>query len=134
MKNNKDIDAFCYYILNNIDYNVLDSLSSKQLTAIEDAVKACQLRTKHAVDIRKTINLFFMKFYFAFFIGRDRRLSVQEIEADRREDVTLLGNLIYLMFVLSALILLTVIGLYGFKTFLGIDLFPGKHMGEIFGF
>ncbi len=133
MNSSKSMDAFCYYILNNIDFNVLKSLSSEQLSAIEDAIKACQLRTKHAIDIRKTIKLYFINFYFVFLIGRDRRLSVQEIEEDRREKVTLLGNILYAMIVFSGLLLFVIVSLYGLKTMIGIDLFPGEHMGRIFG-
>lgn len=133
MNSSKSMDAFCYYILNNIDFNVLKSLSSEQLSAIEDAIKACQLRTKHAIDIRKTIKLYFIRFYFVFLIGRDRRLSVQEIEEDRREKVTLLGNILYAMIVFSGLLLFVIVSLYGLKTMIGIDLFPGEHMGRIFG-
>ena len=133
MNSSKSMDAFCYYILNNIDFNVLKSLSSEQLSAIEDAIKACQLRTKHAIDIRKTIKLYFIRFYFVFLIGRDRRLSVQEIEEDRREKVTLLGNILYGMIVFSGLLLFVIVSLYGLKTMIGIDLFPGEHMGRIFG-
>ncbi|MCK5427223.1 MAG: hypothetical protein KAJ34_05965 [Thermodesulfovibrionia bacterium] len=133
MNSSKSMDAFCYYILNNIDFNVLKSLSSEQLSAIEDAIKACQLRTKHAIDIRKTIKLYFINFYFVFLVGRDRRLSVQEIEEDRREKVTLLGNILYAMIVFSGLLLFVIVSLYGLKTMIGIDLFPGEHMGRIFG-
>ena len=133
MNSSKSMDAFCYYILNNIDFNVLKSLSSEQLSAIEDAIKACQLRTKHAIDIRKTIKHYFIRFYFVFLIGRDRRLSVQEIEEDRRGKVTLLGNILYAMIVFSGLLLFVIVSLYGLKTMIGIDLFPGEHMGRIFG-
>ena len=137
MNSNKKTDALCYYILNKIDLNILKSLSSEQLSAIENAIEACELRTKHAINIRGTIKLYFISFYFAFLMGRDRRFFVDEIEAERREKVTLLENFIssilVLSLVLSAFTLLILLGLYGLKTFLGIDLFPGEHMGRIFG-
>ncbi len=137
MNRNKNVDALCYYVLNKIDFNVLKSLSSEQLSSIQDAIYACQLRTKHAVDIRGTINLFFMRFYYALIVGRDRRIFVEEIEEDRREKVTLLGNLVYFMVVFPGIILgillFVIIGLYSLKNMFGIDLLPGEHMGRILG-
>jgi hypothetical protein len=69
-------------------------------------------------------------------VGRDRRASTLEIEGNRREKVTFLENaissIVVFSLVLSAFTLLSMIGLYGLKSFLGIDLFPGEHMGKIF--
>ncbi len=141
MNGNKRIDSLCYYILNTIDLNVLKSLSPDQLSAIEDATRACQLREKHPIDIRGTINLLFIKFYYALLIGRDRRLSEQQIEGERREKVTLLGNVIYAIYVLLGItgavmvvIWLILMLLYILKIGLGIDFFPGEHMGKYLGF
>ncbi|MBI4683223.1 MAG: hypothetical protein HY757_09015 [Nitrospirae bacterium] len=137
MNGNKNIDALCYYVLNKIDFNVLKSLSPEQLSAIEGAIDACQLRTKHAVDVRGKIYLYFSRLYFVFFVGRDRRAFVQDIEEERRGKMNALGNLIYFMFVSAAVIFaftaLLIIGLYVLKISLGIDIFPGRHMGEIIG-
>lgn len=137
MKRNKNIDTLCNYVLNRIDFNILKSLSPEQLAVIEDAINACQLREKHVFDIRGKINLFFMRYYFVFLIGRDRRAFVDELEADRRAKVSLLGNLVYFMIVFSGIVLgilfFMIIGLYTIKTSLGIDLFPGEHMGRFLG-
>jgi hypothetical protein len=136
MSAHQTVDNLCYYIINKIDLNVLKSLSSEQLSAIKDAINACQLRTKHPVNIRGTIRLFFISFYCVFLVGRDRRASTLEIEGNRREKVTFLENaissIVVFSLVLSAFTLLSMIGLYGLKSFLGIDLFPGEHMGKIF--
>lgn len=51
MNTDKHIDAFTYHILNNIDTDVINSLSSSQLTAIKDGIRASQPQKKHAVDI-----------------------------------------------------------------------------------
>jgi hypothetical protein len=66
-------------------------------------------------------------------MGRDRRVYKEAIEEERRGKVTLLGNTAFLIIVLSAFLLLIITGLYGLKILAGIDLFPGKHMGWIFG-
>lgn len=137
MKSNNNIDTLCKYVLNKIDFNILKSLSPEHLAAIEDAINSCQLREKHVFDIRGKINLFFIRYYFVFLIGRDRRAFVEELEADRRAKVSLLGNLVYFMIVFPGIVLsilsFMIIGLYSIKTFLGIDLIPGEHMGRFLG-
>jgi hypothetical protein len=130
---NDDRDAFTDHVLNNIDFKDYRSLSSEQLSAITDAVSARKPEKKHAVSVRGTINLFFAKFYFVFFMGRDRRISTEAIEEERREKVSLFGNLIYLMIVFLSLTLFAIYVLYGLKNILGIDLIPSIHMGWILG-
>ncbi len=133
MINDKSIDAYTHHILNNINTEVLNSLSSNQLIAIKEAIRASQPKKKHSVDIRGVINLFFIRYYFIFLMGQDQRISTREIETERRENMALIWNFVFIIFVLSPFILLALIALYFFKMGLGIDLFPGKHMGAIFG-
>ena len=133
MKYDNNIDAFTYHILNNIDSNVLDSLSSSQLSSIKEAIRASKPEKRHSVKMKGMIKLFFVQYYFVFFIGRDRRISTQELEIERRQDAGLLGNIIFLTFVISPFILLIIIALYFLKIGLGIDFFPGQHIGWIFG-
>lgn len=133
MINDKNIDAFTYHIVNNINADVLNSLSPKQLSAIKEAIIASQPRKKHMIDIRGAINLFIARYYFVFLMGRDQRIAAQEIETERRENIALIWNFVFIFFILAPFILLTLIALYFFKIGLGIDLFPGEHMGRIFG-
>ncbi len=133
MNCNKNIDAFTHHILDNIDFKVFNSLSPEQLSAITEAIRAGLPQKKHALDVRGTINLFFIRYYFVFFMGQDHRITTEAIEEERRDKVAFLGNMVFLIIVLSALMWLVVIGLYGFKSILGIDLFSGKHMGGIIG-
>lgn len=133
MNNDNDTDAFTYHIIKNINVEVIKTLSSKQLSAIKEAIKASQPKKKHSIDFRGIISFFFVRYYFVFLMGRDRRIATQEIEIERRENTALLGNIIFVIFVISPFILLIFIALYFFKMLLGIDIFPGEHMGWIFG-
>ncbi len=133
MNDNKDIDAFTHHILYSIDFKVLNSLTSEQLSAIKHAIKASSPQQKHSVDIRGIINLIFIKYYFVFFVGRDRRMSTEAIEEERRDKVALFGNIVFFVIVISAFIWIAIILLYVFKTISGIDLFPGEHLGRILG-
>lgn len=133
MNRDKQIDAFTYHIISNIDAAVLNSLSSKQLSSIKEAIRTHAPQKKHPIDIRGAINLFFIRYYFVLLMGQDQRFSTLEIETERRENVALFGNIVFLIFVLAPFILLIFILMYLLKMGLGIDLFPGKHMGWIFG-
>ncbi len=133
MNNDKKIDAFTYHIINNIDTEILNSLSSSQLTAIKNAIKANKPKERHPIDFRGVINLFFIKYYFVLFVGRDRRTSTQEMEIGRRENAALLGNISFILFVLSPIVLFVLILLYFLKIGLGINIFPNEHMGWIIG-
>lgn len=133
MERSKNINSLCTYVLNKIDFDIQKSLTEEQFAAIEDAINTCQLREKHGFDLRGKINLFFMKYYFVFLIGRDRRAFVKDIEAERIRKVSLIGNLVYFIFIILSIFFSTAVGLYLIKTLLGIDLFPGKHMGRYLG-
>ena len=133
MKRNKNENYLCDYVLNKIDSDILKSLTEEQLAAIEGATNACQLREKHGFDLRRKINLFFMKYYFVFLIGRYRHAYIEDLEAELTKKVYLIGNLVYLIFITLAIIFSAVVGLYLIKTLLGIDIFPGVHMGRYLG-
>ena len=133
MKNEKKTDAFTFHILKNIDKKTLDSLSPTQLSAIKEAIRATQRSKRHPLDIRGVINLFFAKYYFVLFMGRDRRVSTKEAEFDRRHDIALLGNIAFLFFMIVPFILIILGILYFLKIGLGIDLFPGQHLGGMIG-
>lgn len=133
MNKDRDIDAFTFHIINNIDANMLNTLSPAQLSAIKDAITASKPKKKPFIDFRGIINLFFARYYFVFLMGRDRRMSTQEIEYERRQNVALIGNIIFFIFVSSPFILLTLIILYFLKMGMGIDLIPEHHFGWLFG-
>ena len=61
-------------------------------------------------------------------------MTVYHIEAERIiKKVYLIGNLVYLIFIVLSIPYSAVVGLYLTKTLLGIDLFPGVHMGKYLG-
>ncbi len=133
MNNDKKTDAFTYHVMKSINPETLNSLSPSQISAIKDAIKANQPPKKHLIDFRGVISLFFRKYFFVFLIDRDRRVSTQEAEIERRNNVALLGNISFIIFVISPFILLALVFLYLLKILAGIDLFPGEHMGWILG-
>lgn len=127
----RPIDAFTDSVLRRIDPEVRATLSSAQLDAIREAVSAHRPLKDHPVDIRGLIPLFFMRYYFVFLMGRDRRAPTREIEAGRRRKTALFGGGLFFVCAISPLILLALLFLYLLKSSLGIDLFPHQHLWDI---
>ncbi|MEI7894278.1 MAG: hypothetical protein WCI05_14380, partial [Myxococcales bacterium] len=88
--------------------------------------------SRHLVDLRGTIRLFFARYYVVFLFGRDRRTRTVSTEHDRRRRVNQLGEQIALGMVLASLVVCMLIALYFVKSWLGIDIIPGRHAWEIF--
>jgi hypothetical protein len=133
MNKDKQSDAFTDHVMQSINPEILNSLSLSQISAIENAIKATHAQKKHMVDFRGAVNLLFDKFYFVFLMGRDRRVSAQKAEIERRAKAALLGNIFFIVLVISPFILLTIVFIYLLKVLAGIDLLPGEHTGWIIG-
>lgn len=130
-KKNK-VDAYTQNVMNSIEPTVFKTLNLVQLEAIRQSVSANAPFRKHSIDIRGSIPLYITKFYFVFLIGKDRRSSTREKEIHRKEiakGVSILG-FIYIILTLSIPILF--IFLYALKSFLGIDIFPDRHLNDLF--
>ena len=132
MNEDKSNDVYTYHILNRIDPNILNSLSFKQLSAIKDAIRASQPKKKHGVDLRGVIPLYFAKYYFVLIMGRDNRVSTKEIVAERRKYGTVIGNLVFIIFGISPLILLLLGFRYFFMSIPNIDNYIEKLLWNMF--
>ena len=115
MKNRKRIDHFIYHVFRKIDRDVLDSFSHEELSAIKDAIRASFSHKKQRIDIRGTIDLFLVKFYYVFFAGREGRISRGRVQGERRSKMNSLGNIFFIAIVLSGFILLIMLAIYGLK-------------------
>lgn len=114
--------------LNRLPAEVLNSLTEEQLTAIYQMLeKALPKSSPKLVYIRWTINLIFVRYYLVFLVGRDPRTYKRYRFINR---ATKIGNTIAYIVLLS---LVSLIFSYIFKSFLGIDLFPEKHLDDFIG-
>lgn len=125
------LDAYTRFVLSHIDPDVLASLTEHQFQSIRAAVEAAKPISKHAVEIRGVVPLFFVRFYFVLLAGRDRRRNTSDREAGRRQGVhSAIGILVLgLCIIVPASMLLLLIG-YGLKTWLGVDLIEGAHLTD----
>ena len=128
-------DSFADFTLSRISKDVRDSLTDEQYREIRRALTARDERARHRIDIRLRIPLFLRSYYFVFFAGRDRAASTYWLENARRSCIPLpLRIVIHYLF--STIILLTVfiiafMTMYHIKRLLGIDIFQGFHLSDI---
>lgn len=124
---------YAEYTISRISPEIRASLSEVQISAIREALIAQNDFQKHALDVRGTIPLFFTKYYFVLFAGKDRRRTTLEKETRRINKVplpirlTLYGMVLSTVIVSFSLLALTV--MYVVKSWLGINLFP-KHLTD----
>jgi hypothetical protein len=129
-------EIFADFTISRIDEEVRSGFSSEQLDAIRRALVANESFSRHRVDIRGTLPLFFAKYYFVILAGRDRRRKTLEKEMARSHK----GNLelgYFLSFLLLSLVVLVVWGImfsvfYWLKMEMGIDVFPHLHLNDLF--
>lgn len=131
----RESDPFVDAIIRSIPAEERESFSDSQISALSDALTRNRLVSKHIVDARITIPLYFTRFYAVFLIGKDRRTASRAKDIEhRRRGSTLAGLLLagcvglgMIVFVLAGLFMV----LYLLKTALGIDIFPDTHLWDL---
>jgi len=131
MKKDLASDPFTHHVMSKIDKNILDSLTTEQLSEIKAAISASKPLKKHPVDFRGIISLFFVRFYFVLLMGRDRRYTVKSIEKERRRSADIFASFLFFITILSPIIVGLFLLAYFIKSFLGIDIFPDSHLWDI---
>jgi len=134
MNNHQPMDPFTYHVMERIDPKVRASLTPAQLSAIKEAIRANRPLNKHPIDIRGIIPVFFVRYYFVFMSGRDRRLYTKRIEEKRRWLTSLSGGLTLFILGVAPLILIIVLLLYLIKCTFGINIMPETHLKDLFTF
>lgn len=125
-------EIFTDSVLRRINPAVRATLLPTQLSAIREAIFTEHVAHRHPVDLRGTIPLLFVRYYYVLRLGRDRRGSTREREAARRKKTALVGGGIFFLVALSPLILLGLLCLYFLKSTLDIDLFTDMHLWDLF--
>lgn len=128
-------EAFADFTLSRVPHKVRASLTDEQYEAIRNALIASEGSSRHSLDVRVRVPLFFRAYYFVLFGGRDRRKKTFMMEMNR---INRLPKPLRRTFYLGAtfLILFSIfstvfVSAYFLKTWAGIDLFPGLHLHDI---
>ncbi|MCP4629739.1 MAG: hypothetical protein GY850_40470 [bacterium] len=96
MSKEDSVDAFTHHVLSQIDSAVYHSLTLRQLSEITQAIRSGRTQKKHVADFRGAIPLFFVRYYFVFLMGRDRREAVVGAETGRRKRGDMMAGLGFL--------------------------------------
>lgn len=137
MENQTSESAKIYadFTLSRINPKIKSTLSHEQLSELRRALIAQSESSRHAIDLRFTVNLLFSRYYFVLLGGKDRRRRTIENNQIRKEK----AKEKILTFVMSSTIVVGVIYfsiysikfLYQVKRDMGIDLFENLHAEDI---
>lgn len=128
-------DAYVEYTLSRLPRDVLNGLTDQQLGAIRNALGNQFESSRHAVDLRIRVPLFFRSYYVVLFMGRDRRRTVINTERYRLELLpkglrrglfVAASTLVLCVFVLCLLTLI-----YLVKSAMGLDIFKNIHLYDL---
>ena len=129
-------ETYADFTLSRIPPEIRESLSDQQYFAVRAALIAREQRSRHSVDIRFSVPLFFRSYYIVLFAGRDRRKSRDRLEANRWNSIpeAIRMSFYYLASAMlsMSLLLLVFLGLYMVKRLMGIDVIPGFHLDDVF--
>ena len=131
-------ETFADYTLSRVPRVIRESLTDEQYQAIRTSLIARDTDSRHSIDIRLTIPLFFRSYYFVFFAGRDRRASRYILENERWALIPSpirMGFHYMVSFVVSLVVLgLAFIAAYKLKQLMGLDLFSNFHLPDLLPF
>jgi hypothetical protein len=129
-KNKPRRDSEYYY--SQINSSIEKSFSYEQRNAVKSILqRAASIPSAKIVDLRGTFWLF-KRFYFVLFIGRDIR-ERERISGDLYTKI--IGYLALLFiglieFIIIVFLIFTI--LYFVKSFMGINIFPDKHLSDFY--
>ena len=133
-------DPFLVHVLRAIPPEVLDSFSDTQIHAVQQAVLKTRNASRHLIDLRGTIPLFFVRLYFVFLLGQDRRQKTLLVTENRRRAAShgafflfAFMSLLVSVLCLAAIAVVVLFLLYVIKSLVGIDLFPDSHLSDLLG-
>jgi Na+/proline symporter len=91
--------------------------------------------SRHSLDVRVTLPLYFATYYLVIFAGRDQRQSTYDTKHTRNNRKASIKNILLflvLTFFAALFWIALIAALYWLKREMGIDLFPNHHLSDIF--
>jgi len=131
-------EIYADFTISRISPTVRAELTQQQLAEIRRALVAPDTLYQHSLDLRVTVPLYYRRYYFVLFGGRDRRRSTLSLELYRlnRYPKWLKRSLYFAA--TGAVVVTGILGLlavlYLIKSFAGLDLFPNFHLSDILPF
>ncbi len=127
-------DPYRDSVINSIPAAVRVTFSEVQLAALQQALAQVNGSSRHLVDVRTELSLYWVRYYIVFLLGRDRRDHVQQVSLDRRRrsrHAAKIGlSVLVVWFLMVGAAVTAFIVLYLIKCHLNIDIFPDKHLRD----
>ncbi len=131
-----EADPFSENIIASIPLAVRQTFTGPQLHAIRKALSMAHDRSRHKIDLRITIPLYFVRYYVVFLFGKDLRRGTRRVSLERRKDSSQAAGFALIIAMIGNIILLAggalFILLYLIKSALGINLFADLHLWDLF--
>jgi len=108
------LDPFTAAVLHKIDPQVFNSFTPDQKSAVQKAIAACRPLKGHPVDVRGTISLLLLKYYFVFLLGLDKRSGRKEVSHNRRNITSVIGKLLFTLYIIWPVYIIVLFFIYMF--------------------
>jgi len=132
MARRKPVRTAVDHFMRRLDPTVRSSLSETQLSSIRAAYGEVERDKRHAIEIRGVIPLFLARFYFVFFLGRERRYDKRE--SLRRGKLAVVWGMLLSLLMLVPLVLFVYALFYLLNLVLGVDFVPDSPPWNILKF
>lgn len=122
------------YLVSRIPATIWKPLPPDQKQEILNAFLKMAFERHSPIKFQAVIPLFFRRYYFLLWFGRDRRGKTVSDERVRTQMVPWPIRLVFYTFLIwftaSSFALLTFVSMYMLKSWLGIDIFPSHHLRD----
>lgn len=122
------------YLVSRIPTTIWKPLPPDQKQEILNAFLKMTVERHSPIKFQGVIPLFFRRYYFLLWFGRDRRAKTVSDERVRTQMVPWPIRLVFYTFLIwftaSSFALLTFVSMYMLKSWLGVDIFPSHHLRD----
>jgi len=123
-------DPYIENVLRHVPPDVARTLTRKQWNGFRQAMRSSAKPSRHSVDVRFVIPLYFVRLYFVLLIGKDRRRRVHDILSERRHRARRHAVALFLAVAFLVVLVFVLLVLYVLKSAAGINIFPNFHLGD----
>jgi hypothetical protein len=123
-------DPYIESILARVPADVARTLTPVQWDGFREALEQSTKSARHMVDFRCVLPLYFVRFYFIWIFGRDRRERVEHVLVERRRRMGKVMGALVMSLAMVAFLIVAFVFLYIMKSAAGIDLIPGFHLSD----
>lgn len=122
-------DILAELVVRGVPAHVRATMTEEQIKAVKTAVANTAGKSRHAIDLRFVLPLFFTKLYFVVLVGKDSRNSTLDLEDDRRSRAVFHMSGAAVAVGSAIVVVVAFAVLYALKSKMGIDLFDG-HLSD----